>query len=142
MRAILLSGPDHPEVDGTQEFDVGLGQLGARIYIFRHCRLPARSRYGNRAHGFETTALTRTEVVQEVLGLYTGEAIKTRKPFRSGNILLHGFHAVEGQYAVCSEPDLTQHLKTGALDCPFTTNHRMRVWPKLQSSVAAMLGVS
>jgi hypothetical protein len=32
---------------------------------------------------FETTALTRTEVVHDVLALYTGVAFKTRKPFRS-----------------------------------------------------------
>ncbi len=82
VRAILLSGPDRPEVDGTQEFDVGLGQLGARI-IDSAIAGYLRDRGMETEHtSFETTALTRTEVVQEVLGLYTGVAFKTRKPFR------------------------------------------------------------
>ncbi len=83
VRAILLSGPNAPEVDGTQEFDVGHGQLGARI-IDSAIAAYLRDRGMETEHtSFETTALTRAEVVRDVLGLYTGLAFKTRKPFRS-----------------------------------------------------------
>jgi hypothetical protein len=83
VRAILISGPKEPYADGTQEFDVGLGQLGARIIdatLARHLRL----RGMDVSHtSFETAALTQKEVIHGVIGLYTGIAFKARKPFRA-----------------------------------------------------------
>jgi hypothetical protein len=83
VRAVLLSGPDHPRVDGTQGFDVGQGQLGARIIDSAIAGYLNDRGMETEHSNFETTALTKVEVLHEVLGLYTGLAFKARKPFRS-----------------------------------------------------------
>jgi hypothetical protein len=83
VRAILISGPRNPVVDGSQSFDVGEGQLGARIIDSAIAEYLRRRGMETEHSSFETTALTKVEVLQEVLGLYTGVAFKARKPFRS-----------------------------------------------------------
>jgi hypothetical protein len=85
VRAILLSGPSPlqlDKVDGMQQFDVASGQLGARIIDSAIADYLSSRGMETERTTFETTALTRTEVVHNVLGLYTGVAFKTRKPFR------------------------------------------------------------
>ena len=103
VRAILLSGPDQPEVDGTEDFDVGLGQLGARI-IDSAIAGYLRDRGMETEHtSFETTALTRTEVVRRPR-LIHWRRIQGTKAISLGTPSLHRFNAVEGQHTVCSEP--------------------------------------
>lgn len=83
VRSILLSGGSEPIADGADEFDIGLGQFGGRIVDAAVANyLQARGMEIDHT-SFETTAMTQAELVQEVIGLYTGIAFKARKPFRS-----------------------------------------------------------